>query len=126
MTALEGYTLEIDPLSKTISITAKTNNGIFYGVQTLLSILADGYKIPKLLIEDEPRYEFRGMHIDIARNFRPKSTLLKLLDAMATYKLNKLHLHATDDEGWRLEIKDLPELTEVIYLTTIYCHKLTP
>ncbi|VDI02254.1 hexosaminidase [Mytilus galloprovincialis] len=109
----EGYTLEIDPLSKTISITAKTNNGIFYGVQTLLSILADGYKIPKLLIEDEPRYEFRGMHVDIARNFRPKSTLLKLLDAMATYKLNKLHLHATDDEGWRLEIKDLPELTQI-------------
>ncbi|XP_063420578.1 beta-hexosaminidase-like [Mytilus trossulus] len=113
MTEFEGYTLEIDPPSKTIRITSKTNAGIFYGVQTLLSILADGYKIPKLLIKDEPRYEFRGMHIDIARNFRPKSTLLNLLDAMATYKLNKLHLHATDDEGWRLEIKDLPELTEV-------------
>lgn len=64
-------------------------------------------------IEDAPRYPFRGLHVDLARNFHSKAELLKLVEAMAAYKFNKLHLHLADDEGWRLEIKALPELTEV-------------
>ena len=59
------------------------------------------------------RYPYRGVMIDVARNFQYKESIFKLIDAMATYKLNKLHLHLSDDEGWRLEIPDLPELVEV-------------
>ena len=62
---------------------------------------------------DFPRYHYRGMHIDVARNFHHKDDILRHLEAMATYKLNKFHFHLTDDEGWRLEIPELPELTEV-------------
>lgn len=64
-------------------------------------------------IRDAPRYSYRGMEIDLGRNFMPKSEILKIIDSMAMYKLNKLHLHLTDDEGWRLEIPGLPELTTV-------------
>src|SRR3712207_4685686 len=66
-----------------------------------------------LAIEDAPRFAFRGLHIDVARNFHSKAEILKLLDQMAAYKLNRLHLHLGEDEAWRLEIKQLPELTEV-------------
>lgn len=109
----EGYTLQTDPPSKEIHITGKTATGVFYGIQTLLSLLFDKSDLPKVLIKDEPRFGFRGMYVDISRNFHSKNTLLKLIDAMTMYKLNKLHIHLADDEGWRIEIKDLPELTEV-------------
>ena len=64
-------------------------------------------------IADAPRFQYRGMHLDVARNFHDKASVKKLVELMSFYKLNRLHLHLTDDEGWRLEIKQLPELTEV-------------
>ncbi|XP_052096527.1 beta-hexosaminidase-like isoform X2 [Mytilus californianus] len=109
----EGYTLTVNPSEKSVIINGKTNAGVLYGVQSLLSLLSHGRSIPQMEIRDEPRFEFRGMFIDVARNFIPKKVLEKLMDAMAMYKLNKLHLHLADDEGWRIEIDGLPELTEV-------------
>lgn len=70
-------------------------------------------RLRPLIVEDAPRLPFRGLHIDLARNFHSKAEVLKLVEQLATYKLNKLHLHLGDDEGWRLEVKALPELTEV-------------
>ena len=64
-------------------------------------------------VTDKPRFTYRGMHLDVARNFHSKSSIIKLLDQMAAYKLNVLHLHLSDDEGWRVEIEGLPELTEI-------------
>jgi hexosaminidase len=81
-------------------------------VQSLLSITREG-RVPHIHIRDAPRYEFRGMHIDVARNFFVKEEIFKLINVMAMYKMNKLHLHLTDDEGWRLEIPGIPELTKV-------------
>ena len=69
--------------------------------------------LPQVTITDEPRFEYRGMHVDVARNFHSISDLRRLMDAMAMYKMNMLHLHLSDDEGWRLQIPDLPELTSV-------------
>lgn len=91
---------------------------MFYAIQTLLSLLGDDGDdkpriLPGLVIIDEPRYEYRGMHLDVARNFHPKETVKGLIDTMAQYKMNKLHLHLADDEAWRLEIPELPELTTV-------------
>jgi len=97
-----------------IVIEGVDNNGVFNGLQSLASLLSlDSQSIPYLSVVDEPLYEFRGMLIDVARNFRSKAFILKLLDQMAAYKLNKLHLHMGEDEGWRLEIPGLPELTQV-------------
>ena len=117
-TSSERYQLEITP-SKII-IQADSNKGIFYGMQSLKALLpiksltaGKPCPIPVVTIEDNPRFAYRGMHVDVARNFQPKASILKLLDLMAFYKLNKLHFHLTDDEGWRLEIAGLPELTEV-------------
>ncbi|CAG5130117.1 unnamed protein product, partial [Candidula unifasciata] len=69
--------------------------------------------IPDSQVEDWPRFTYRGMHVDTARNFIPKTTILKLLKVMSLYKLNKLHFHLSDDEGWRLEIPGLEELTKI-------------
>ncbi len=97
-----------------ISIVGVDNNGVFNGLQSLASLMSLNHQtIPYLDVIDEPLYEFRGMLVDTARNFRSKAFILKLLDQMAAYKLNKLHLHMGEDEGWRLEIPGLPELTEV-------------
>ena len=88
--------------------------GVFNGLQSLSSLVTLGStKLPLLVAKDEPHYEFRGLLIDVARNFHDKDFILTILDQMAAYKLNKLHLHLGDDEGWRLEIPSLPELTEV-------------
>ena len=95
-----------------IEIIGHTTSGVFWGVQTLLSITHEG-QVPSIVIHDEPRYSYRGMSLDVARNFFDKEEIFTLLEIMAMYKLNTLHLHLTDDEGWRLEIPDLPELTEV-------------
>jgi len=70
--------------------------------------------------DDAPRYEHRGVMIDVARNFHTTSEILKLIDLLAMYKLNKLHLHVADDEGWRLQIPGLEELTEVSLLYSVY------
>lgn len=108
----EAYNLKVDPQEKAITITGNTPKGVFWGIQSLLSIMNNG-EVPWLAVEDCPRYEYRGLSIDVARNFLPKVEVMRILDGMAMYKMNKLHLHLTDDEGWRLEIPGLPELTEV-------------
>lgn len=109
----EGYTLIINPSLKEVNITGRTSAGVFYGIQTLLSLLSNGNELPKIEIKDQPRFDYRGMHVDLARNFIPKMAIYKLMDVMSMYKMNKLHLHLTDDEGWRIEIEGLPELTKI-------------
>jgi hexosaminidase len=107
-----SYQLLID--SQAISITGVDGNGVFNGLQSLASLVRlDSTEVPLLEIDDEPLYQFRGMMVDVARNFHSKAFIFKLLDQMAAYKLNKLHLHLGDDEGWRLEIPGLPELTQL-------------
>ncbi len=113
--APESYTLNID--AKKIVISGSDTAGAFYGLQSLLKLLpattASQYELPQLSISDTPRMSWRGMHYDMARNFHNKAVTLRLIDQMARYKLNKLHLHLTEDEGWRLQIPGLPELTDV-------------
>lgn len=106
----ESYKLSIHG-DNDIKITAISNAGVFYGIQTLLSLLQNN-KLPECDIEDSPRYPYRGMHMDVSRNFHSKEQIMKLLDVMAMYKMNKFHFHLTDDEGWRLEIPGLEELTQ--------------
>lgn len=99
---------------KNITILAAEKSGAFYGVESLAALVTLGSSsIPSVYIQDEPRYNYRGMHVDVGRNFHSKQLLLDLLDQMAAYKLNKLHLHLGEDEGWRLEIPGLPELTDI-------------
>ncbi|XP_078383598.1 beta-hexosaminidase-like isoform X2 [Oculina patagonica] len=116
----EAYSMEVDPEKEVIKIVGKTPKGVFWGVQTLLSIVNNG-KVPWVTVKDAPRYEYRGLSIDVARNFLPKKEVMKIIDGMAMFKMNKLHLHLTDDEGWRLEIPGLPELTKV---ASQRCHDL--
>ncbi|MCP4321889.1 MAG: family 20 glycosylhydrolase [Alteromonadales bacterium] len=97
-----------------ITLVGVDENGVFNGLQSLASLATVGStRLPKLIVNDEPHYTFRGMLVDVARNFHSKDFILTLLDQMAAYKLNKLHLHLGDDEGWRLEIPSLPELTDI-------------
>lgn len=114
----EGYRMTVDAHS--IEITARTETGMFYGVQTLLQLLNDrqfrntkknNWTLPALQITDYPAFPYRGLHLDVSRHFFPKEFVLKMLDRMAVYKLNKLHWHLTDAAGWRVEIKKYPELT---------------
>ncbi len=111
----ESYNLTI--ASNKISIQGSDNAGSFYGIQSLLGLLPAGQlvqvELPQLQIDDSPRYHWRGMHYDVGRNFHGKAVTLRLIEQMARHKLNKLHFHLTDDEGWRLQIPGLPELTEV-------------
>lgn len=97
-----------------INIEAADASGAANALQSLSQQVGfEGGMLRPLLIEDSPRLSFRGLHIDLARNFHSKDELLKLIDQMAVYKLNRLHLHLGDDEGWRLEIRRLPELTSI-------------
>lgn len=113
----ESYKLTIT--SEGVTIKAASDKGIFYGVQSLLMLVpiecwvspTNTIILNNVAISDEPRFEYRGMFLDVARNFQSKENVIKLLDVMALYKLNKFHFHICDDEGWRLEINDLPELT---------------
>ena len=113
----EAYELAVDATG--VRIVGNSSAGVFYGLQTLRSLLpaaapaAAGIVLPALRVADAPRFGYRGLHLDVARNFQPKATVLRVLDLMARYKLNALHLHLTEDEGWRLEIPGLPELTDV-------------
>lgn len=113
--AAESYTLTIT--DDKIEINGSDNAGAFYGLQSLLGLLpagtASSYSLPQLTAIDSPRASWRGMHYDMGRNFHGKEVTLRLIEQMARYKLNKLHLHLTEDEGWRLEIPGLPELTEI-------------
>ena len=117
----EGYELTVTPDS--IRINAVTPAGLFYGVQTLHQLLPPEIEshpaarkpieFPCLRITDKPRYSWRGLMLDCSRTFLPIAYLRRTVDRMAYYKLNMLHLHLTDDQGWRLEIKKYPELTAV-------------
>ena len=108
----EAYTLEVTTAG--IEIVGGDEAGLFYGAQSLLGLVRPGAgTIPAVRIEDSPRFGFRGMHVDVARNFHGPETLKRVIDQLGAYKLNVLHLHLTDDEGWRLEIPGLPELTGV-------------
>ena len=90
--------------------------GIFYGIQTLLNMMdMDTKAVLQASIQDVPRYPYRGLMIDVARNFIPKKEVMKMIEVLATYKMNRLHLHLADDEGWRLQIPGLEELTEVCF-----------
>lgn len=112
--ALAANTYELDVSNTGISITGSDNEALFYGAQSLLALVQPGVgTIPAVSISDAPRFSYRGLHIDVARNFHSLDTMKKLMDQMAAYKLNKLHMHLSDDEGWRLEIASLPELTAV-------------
>ncbi|MCX6222333.1 MAG: family 20 glycosylhydrolase [Bacteroidia bacterium] len=112
-TAKEGYALSVS--SKEISIKANTSHGLFLGVQSLFQLIPinGDRKVPSLLIEDEPRFAWRGLLLDVSRHFFTIDEVKHLIDQMATYKFNLLQLHLTDDQGWRLEIKSYPELTKI-------------
>ena len=117
----EAYSLIID---KNIEIRASADAGLFYGIQSFLQLLPtdvysnkgksrDTYELPQLIIKDEPRFAWRGHMLDIARHFFDKDEIMKTIDVMATHKLNVLHLHLSDYDAWRVEIKKYPELINV-------------
>ena len=112
--AAEDYKLDITP--GRITIVGGSSTGVFYGVQTLRQILGpspitDFAKVPCLSIQDQPRFAWRGLMLDCSRTFQSLDYLRKTIDRMAFYKMNVLHLHLTDDQGWRMEIRKYPELT---------------
>ena len=111
VTGNEAYRIEID--KKGIRLSASTETGIFYGLQTLLQLLnnSDNKTLPALTINDSPRFPYRGLHLDVSRHFFDKEFVKKQLDAMAYFKMNRLHWHLTDGAGWRIEIKKYPRLT---------------
>ena len=105
----EGYVLT--STKKGVEVQAKTGAGLFYGVQTLLQMATEGNQVALGTITDEPRFEYRGMMLDVSRHFYGLDFVKKQIDAMAYYKLNRLHIHLTDAAGWRIEIKKYPRLT---------------
>lgn len=114
-----SYTLEISQTDGVL--VSGDESGVFYGSQTLEALIPvddlghenESIPVRAVHITDSPAFPYRGMHLDVARNFHSVETVKRLIDAMAFYKLNKLHLHLTEDEGWRIEIQALPELTQV-------------
>ncbi|OPZ19056.1 MAG: Beta-hexosaminidase [Bacteroidetes bacterium ADurb.BinA245] len=119
----DGYRLKISATG--VSLSANSPSGIFYGVQTLLQLFPkeivnkDGHtsvkqwSLPLVSIEDHPRFGWRGLMLDVTRHFFTVAQVKDYIDQMVKYKFNMLHLHLTDDQGWRIEIKSLPKLTEV-------------
>jgi hexosaminidase len=117
----EGYTLVAS--AKGVIISANAPAGLFYGMQTLLqlfpkeveskSAVNTAWTIPSVKITDYPRFGWRGIMLDVSRNFFTKEEVKQYIDEIARYKFNTLHWHLTDDNGWRIEIKSLPKLTEV-------------
>ncbi len=117
-----GYTLDVTPTEVTIKANQPT--GLFYGMQTLLQLLPPQiesktpvsgvtWQIPCVKINDYPRFGWRGIMLDVSRHFFPKEYVKEYIDQLVRYKYNVLHWHLTDDEGWRVEIKSYPKLTEV-------------
>ncbi|MFI9504483.1 beta-N-acetylhexosaminidase [Nocardia sp. NPDC052566] len=118
----EGYRLEITP--NEVTLYAADDAGLVYGRQTLRQLtgpdtfraapIGDGRTtVPCGVVEDHPRFRWRGCLLDVARNFRTKAEVLRFLDLLAAHKLNVLHLHLTDDQGWRIEVPEFPRLTEI-------------
>lgn len=115
----DTYYLEAD--SNKIVISSAGNEGLFYGLQTLLQMLpadksllaARTFQIPQLSIKDYPRFQYRGMHLDVSRHFFDADFIKKYIDYLAFHKFNNFHWHLTDDQGWRIEIKKYPLLTTV-------------
>lgn len=118
----EAYVLEVN--QKSITITAKGNAGFIYGLESIRQLLPEGiesksivkavkWEIPNLTITDEPRFQWRGLMLDLSRHFFDKNYIFETIDRLAMLKMNVLHLHLVDDQGWRIEIKKYPKLTEV-------------
>jgi hexosaminidase len=118
----EGYTLDVELTG--IRIAGGGPAGVFYGCQALLQllpaqiyrkgrVLGVQWEVPVVSIQDAPRFAWRGAMLDVARHFMPKHDVMRFIDLMAMHRLNTLHLHLTDDQGWRVEIKRYPKLTEV-------------
>ncbi|MDR2810939.1 MAG: family 20 glycosylhydrolase [Tannerellaceae bacterium] len=118
----EGYTLNVTPAGAIVR--AKTPQGLFYGLQTFLQLLPAevespsrvrgiAWRAPAVSVQDEPRFAYRGVMLDACRHFIPVENVKKQLDVMALFKLNRMHWHLTEDQGWRIEIKQYPRLTEV-------------
>jgi hexosaminidase len=113
----EAYELLVDPTTG-VRIIGVSPAGVFYGLQSLRDLLPVptprvGVVLPAIRVVDAPRFGYRGFMLDVARNFHPKAAVLRTIDLLARYKLNVFHIHLTDDEGWRVEIAGLPELTTV-------------
>ena len=117
----EAYQLLIN--AENIEIRGNHHSGLFYGIQTLRQLLPNAieskqvqegvqWEVPAVSISDEPRFEYRGMHMDVSRHFFDLDELKTFVDRLAFFKLNRFHIHLTDDQGWRLEIHQYPELTE--------------
>lgn len=100
---------------KGIEITAHSEAGAFYAMQSLFNLYNPNNPdtLPEIEVVDSPRFEYRGFMVDVGRNFHSKESIKKTIDQMSAFKMNKLHLHLSEDEGWRLEIPGLPELTDV-------------
>lgn len=120
--AAEGYELIVE--TNGVRIHAPQPAGIFYGLQTLRQLLPPAiersapsprvrWRVPAVRIVDKPRFGWRGLLLDVSRHFHPKPAVLKIIDILALHKMNTLQLHLTDDQGWRIEIKKYPKLTEI-------------
>jgi len=117
--AEDSYRMRID--NDGVAIISNTKSGIYYGIQSLLQYISyakqettdDQISLRGIEVLDQARFDYRGMHLDVSRNFHRPEAVKSLIDQMASFKLNYLQMHVTDDEGWRLEIPDLPELTEI-------------
>ena len=118
----EGYRLTVTPQS--VQVESAGEAGVFYGMQTLRQLLPVEifqqkpvkdiqWRIPCVSIEDAPRFQWRGMHLDVCRHFMPKAFIKKYIDLLAIHKMNTFHWHLTEDQGWRIEIKKYPKLTEI-------------
>ena len=118
----EGYTLDVTP--KAVTIKAKTPQGLFYGMQTFMQLLPAeiqsqemvngiAWDAPCVTVKDEPRFLYRGVMLDPCRHFIPVENVKKYLNILSLFKINRFHWHLTDDQGWRIEIKKYPKLTEI-------------
>ncbi|MFY8188771.1 MAG: beta-N-acetylhexosaminidase, partial [Flavobacterium sp.] len=111
----EAYELMVS--KNEIIVSSFDTHGLFYGVQTLLQMIpfekSKIYLIPCVSIQDDPKFAWRGMHLDVGRHFFPVDFIKKYIDYIAMYKMNTFHWHLTEDQGWRIEIKEYPKLTEV-------------
>jgi len=107
----EGYRLEIT--ADKVKLSATDPAGLLYGTQTLRQLTPDSGHVPTALIQDAPRFGWRGLHLDVSRHFFPAEDVKKLLDTMVAFKLNSFHWHLTDDQGWRIPIDGYPALVEL-------------